>query len=303
MHGRWIVDRIVMALCLGCLIFTIGIGGVAVAREPLRVFVSILPQKYFVERIAGSDVEVSVMVRPGADPATYEPSPRQMADLTKARAYFSIGVPFETAWLERIRSNYPELAIVDTQEGITLRQIEGHHHATDQGETQAHHGEHLSDPHVWLNPVLVKKQGETIYQALAAINPAKASVYLDNYQGFAQDLELLDQEIRDILDRGDGRKFMVFHPAWGYFADTYGLQQIPIELAGKEPSAKELAEFIDLARREQIKVIFVQSQFNMKPAQAVAKAVGAQVVQLDPLAEDYMANLLATARAISEALK
>ena len=301
MYGRWILKQIVMAFCLGFLVFTIG--GVALAGDPFSVFVSILPQKYFVERIAGDEVEISVMVRPGADPATYEPSPRQMADLTKAKAYFGIGVPFETAWLDRIQSNYPGLVIVDTQEGITLRQIEGHHHSTSQIKGKEPHAEHLLDPHIWLNPLLVRRQGETIYKALAAINPPKASVYFENYQRFAEDLEVLDNKIRGILDHGVGGKFMVFHPAWGYFADAYGLQQIPIELAGKEPSARELAEFIDVARREQIKIIFVQSQFNIRPAQAVAKAVGAKVVQLDPLAEDYMVNMIATARAISEALE
>ena len=288
---RWIVT----VLCL----LSIG-SGTAAANRPLSVFVSILPQRYFVERIAGNEVQISVMVRPGADPATYEPSPQQMADLAHAQAYFSIGVPFEAAWLGRIEANHPQLMVVDTREGIALRQIEGHRHGSPSAGGNE---EHLLDPHIWLSPRLVRQQAESIYQALAALNPTQAPVYFRNYQLFLDDLQILDGEIRGIVGSGEGGKFMVFHPAWGYFADEYGLQQIPIELEGKEPTAKELTQIIDLARREKIKVIFVQSQFNVKPAKTVANAVGARIVRIDPLAEDYIDNMVSMARAISEALK
>ena len=234
------------------------------------------------------------MVKPGADPVTYEPSPRQMAELSEAKAYFRIGVPFEAAWLSRLRQNQPNLAIVDTREGITLRAIEGHAHGPHGMDKE----KAMPDPHIWLSPRLVKKQAETIYLALVDLNPDEAATYLENYQLFVKDLEAIDQQIRSIIGNGRGRKFMVFHPAWGYFADEYGLQQIPIEVEGKEPSAKELARIIDQAHRDNIKVIFVQSQFNTKPAETIAKAVSGRVVQLDPLAEDYLTNLVVMAEAI-----
>ncbi|NLJ85830.1 MAG: zinc ABC transporter solute-binding protein [Firmicutes bacterium] len=279
-------------LLVVCL-FLAGVGA-GEARESLSVFVSIPPQKYFVERVAGETVKVSVMVKPGADPVTYEPSPRQMAELSEAKAYFRIGVPFEAAWLSRLRQNQPNLAIVDTREGITLRAIEGHAHGPHGMDKE----KAMPDPHIWLSPRLVKKQAETIYLALVDLNPDEAATYLENYQLFVKDLEAIDQQIRSIIGNGRGRKFMVFHPAWGYFADEYGLQQIPIEVEGKEPSAKELARIIDQAHRDNIKVIFVQSQFNTKPAETIAKAVSGRVVQLDPLAEDYLTNLVVMAEAI-----
>ena len=267
------------------------------ASEPLSVFVSILPQRYFVERIAGGNVKVSVMVRPGADPVTYEPSPRQMAELAEAKAYFRIGVPFEEAWLRRIKQSHPHLVVIDTRDGIELRPITGHIH---HGEVHDLGSAEMSmDPHIWLSPVLVKRQAETIYKTLRILDPARKDDYECNYQLFAQDLDSIDDEIRRILKKAQGRKFMVFHPAWGYFADEYGLEQIPIEVEGKEPSAKELARTIDEARRDGIKVIFVQSQFNTKPAEAIARAVGGQIVQLDPLAENYLANLITMAKAIA----
>jgi len=285
---RWLTD-ILLVVCL----FLAGVGA-GEARESLSVFVSIPPQKYFVERVAGETVKVSVMVKPGADPVTYEPSPRQMAELSEAKAYFRIGVPFEAAWLSRLRQNQPNLAIVDTREGITLRAIEGHAHGPHGMDKE----KAMPDPHIWLSPRLVKKQAETIYLALVDLNPDEAATYLENYQLFVKDLEAIDQQIRSIIGNGRGRKFMVFHPAWGYFADEYGLQQIPIEVEGKEPSAKELARIIDQAHRDNIKVIFVQSQFNTKPAETIAKAVSGRVVQLDPLAEDYLTNLVVMAEAI-----
>ncbi|NMB12785.1 MAG: zinc ABC transporter solute-binding protein [Firmicutes bacterium] len=288
-------------LCRGMILLSIllvcSLGTEAAASKALSVFVSILPQKYLVERIAGDSVRVSVMVRPGADPVTYEPSPRQMAELAEAQAYFRIGVPFEEAWLGRIRQIHPHLTVIDTREGIKLRPITGHVHdseASDRGSVEM-----IMDPHTWLSPVLAKRQAETIYKTLTVLDPTGKEDYECNYQLLIRDLDSTDQEIRSILDSVRGRKFMVFHPAWGYFADEYDLEQVPIEVEGKEPSAKELAQTIDQARRDGIKVIFVQSQFNTKPAETIARAVGGRIVQLDPLAEDYLANLVTMAKAIA----
>ncbi|NLA58655.1 MAG: zinc ABC transporter solute-binding protein [Firmicutes bacterium] len=272
------------------------------AGKRLSVFVSILPQKYFVERIAGGYVSVSVMVHPGASPETYEPSPRQMAELAEAQVYFLIGLPFEDAWLERIQRNNPHLLMVDTRQGIELRPIDGGHHHEGGGHGSAQQGE-VMDPHIWLSPVLVKRQAETICMTLATLDPANRDEYKQNYRLLVEDLDAVDREIRSILKDVQGKKFMVFHPAWGYFADAYGLIQVPIEVEGKEPNARELAQIIDFARREGIKTIFVPSQSNIKPAETVARAVQAEVVQLDPLAENYLDNLLSTAKAIAAGVR
>lgn len=250
--------------------------------SPSLVFASILPQKYFIDRVANGDAEVVVMVGPGANPATYEPSPRQMAELSEARAYFRIGVPFENAWIPRITSAYPELRMVDSSAGI--RRIDG-------------------DPHVWTNPLLVKAIARNLQAAFSAMRPDRRDAYEANSLAFQRDLDALDAEIRAILRPIRNRKFMVFHPSWAYFAAAYGLEQISIEREGKEPGAKRLAQFIAQGKREQIKVIFVQAQFNRRSAETIAQAIGATVVVVDPLAEDYLSNMRDVARAFAAAME
>lgn len=284
------------AMLIFCLMITCSLQSQAVAGS-LSVFVSILPQKYFVQRIAGSDAQVAVMVPSGADPVTYEPSPRQMAALSQAKAYFCIGVPFEEAWLDKIQKTNANLVMIDTREGIDLRPIGDHHHPA--GSPRRGTKEMVMDPHIWLSPRLAKQQAETICRTLIALDPTRKEEYQRNYQLFIEDLEDVDREIRSVMSRVRGRKFLVFHPAWGYFADEYGLEQISIEAEGKEPTAKQLAQLIDQARQNDIKVIFVQSQFNTKPAETIARAIGGQIVQLDPLAEDYLDNLILMAKAIA----
>ena len=268
----------------------------APAPVPIEVFVSILPQQYFVERIGGQHVAVSVMVGPGQSPATYEPTPGQLARLARARIYFRVGVEFEDVWMKRIASVNPDMRIVDLRHGITLRPVDrpGGAPVTPGG---------LADPHVWTSPPRVKIMAATIRDALAELDPAHQVEYDAHYRTFAGDLDRLDQEIRAMLAAVQRRAFMVFHPAWGYFADTYGLKQIPIEVAGKEPGARTLAQIIATGRREQVKVIFVQTQFSRRTAGTIAQALGARVVAVDPLAEDYLNNLRRVAGQFAAAMQ
>ncbi|NLV91358.1 MAG: zinc ABC transporter solute-binding protein [Firmicutes bacterium] len=280
---------------------TLLLPAVAAAEERLSVFVSILPQKYFVERVGGERVTVGVMVGPGESPHTYDPTPRQLANLSVADLYFRIGVGFEHVWMDKLAAINPKMTVVDTRRQVPLRAIEGHshHHGESSGH---HHGEGEADPHIWLSPPLVKRQATTIYEALSQIDPAGADYYRANLEGFCQDLDALDQWIRHTLGDLKTRSFMVFHPSWGYYADAYDLVQIPIEIGGSEPSARQLAELIGVARKKRVKAIFVQSQINAKSAAAVARAVGAKVVQLDPLAEDYLENLRQITLSLYQAL-
>jgi len=256
--------------------------------EPLTVFVSILPQKYLVERIAGESVHVSVMVGPGASPATYEPTPRQMALLSEARIYFRIGVPFENAWIERLANLNREMDIVHTSEAVMTRDLEGH-----TGR----------DPHVWTSPLLTGHIARTMADALVAALPGRRSEFERNYARLASDLAQLDAEIREIFGPVKRRKFMVFHPSWGYFADSYGLEQVAIEEDGSEPAASRLAAIIESAEREDIRVIFVQKHFSRRNAETVAREIGAKVVVVDPLAEDYISNLRSLAVLFAEAMR
>jgi len=254
------------------------------ASEPtgsLNITVSILPQKYFVERVGGEHVEVNVMVEPGSSPATYEPKPEQLAALSEAAAYVSIGVPFEDAWLDKIASTNSDMLMVDTTQGIEKMG---------------------TDPHIWLSPSLVKIQSQTIYEALAQLDPAREADYKTNLDSFIADIDDLDAEIRETLTGLKTKKFMVFHPAWGYFARDYGLEMIPVEVGGQEPSAAELAALVTETRDEGIKVIFAQPEFSTKDAKTIASEIGGEVLLISPLGPEWLDNLHHVAQTFAEVL-
>ncbi|PDV99007.1 hypothetical protein A9Q02_14085 [Candidatus Chloroploca asiatica] len=261
----------------------------AVVAEPMQVMVSILPQKYFVERVGGDRVQVSVMVPPGSSPATYEPTPAQMTALSQAQAYFSIGVPFEKAWLERIQAANATMQRVDTTAGIERMPM---------GASS----ENL-DPHVWLSPTLVKTQAEIIAATLSDLDPSAAPMYASRLADFSADIDALDTSIRTTLDGVSQRKFMVFHPAWGYFARDYDLEQIPVEVGGQEPSAAELAALIDRAQTEGITVIFAQPEFSTRAAETIASQIGGEVMLISPLNPDWLGNLQMVADTFARVLE
>lgn len=272
--------------------------------EPLRVFVSVLPMQTFVERVGGEHVRVTTMVKPGQSPATYEPTPRQIVELARAALYVRVGVPFEAAWIARIRAANPRMRILDARDGLDLRVMGLDEHDESEGRVGAedhHHDPSEMDPHIWTSPPLVKRMARSIEAALVDLDPANAADYARNLVAFESEIDALDGHIRALLSDLPERRFMVFHPAWGYFADTYGLVQVAIEREGKEPGPRALASLIDQARREGVKVIFVQSQFPSKSAEQVARAIGGRVVAMDPLAADYTANLTRVAEAIAAA--
>lgn len=287
--GRLLCTAALLALSLG-----------ASAAEPLNVYVSLLPMKSFVERVGGADVRVTVMVGPGQSPATYEPSPRQMAGLSTARAYFRIGVPFENVWMGRIAAARPGLKIVDLRDGIELKPIDS---SPSAGATRSASGQGALDPHIWTAPPLVKVMAARIRDALTEIAPARATAFAERHRRFVADLDTLDARIRAELAGRKERTFLVFHPSWGYFARAYGLTQIAIEAEGKEPGPRALATVIDEARRRGTRVVFVQKQFSRNDAKTVASAIGGEVVVIDPLAEDFLANTRAVAAAFARNLR
>jgi len=257
---------------------------------PVRAFVSILPQAYFVERVGGDRVRVDVLVGPGESPATYEPTPREVAALGEADVYFRIGTPFENAFVDKIARTLPGLRIVDTRRGVDLRRFR------QKGKRQ------VPDPHIWLDPMRVKTQARTVCEALCELAPALSDDFEDNLGGFHRDLEALDRHLRETLAPLRSRKILVFHPAFGYFCDAYGLEQIAVETEGKTPGPKRLADLIDRARAESIRIIFVQPQYSKKSARTIAEAISGAVVPLDPLARDYLDNLRRMAEAVREGL-
>lgn len=290
---------------LKILLLLTSVSPLAHAAEPLRIFVGVLPQQTFVERIGGEHVVVESLVKPGQNPHTYDPTPSQIARLADADLYIGIGLPFESAWTERIRSVNPTMPMLDLSAGVDQRMMEAHDHGeADAGHEHAAHEDDVHDhqehdPHIWTSPMLVKQMGGEIARTLTRLDPDNAPDYAANLAVFERDLDVLDADIRATLADVKQRRFMVFHPAWGYFADAYQLTQIPIERDGKQPGPRSLAALIDQARRENVKVIFVQPQFSRQSAEQVARAIDARVEVIDNLAPDYFANLRRVAETIA----
>ncbi len=277
--------------------------------SPLKIAVSILPEKYFVERIGGDKVVVEVMIPPGANPAVYDPKPDQLRRLSECQLYFAVRVPFESVWVQKFRSMYSGLEVVNVTEGMELMDMVAHTH--EEGDEFHGHGHHhheagLKDPHVWLSPPYAILMAQNMLNAMMRKDPQNAFYYQANYDQLSLEIKELDTELRRIFSVSSTqsqRKFMVFHPAWGYFAKTYGLIQLPVELEGKEPKPAQLQKFIRIAQKQGLRVIFVQPQFSKKSAEVIATAIGARLVTLDPLAYDWFKTLREAAHALNENAK
>lgn len=256
--------------------------------KPLTVYTSILPQRYFVEKIGGNRVKVDVVVSPGQSPATYEPTPQQIMGLGSADVFFTIGVPFEKAFLPKLKKTLPALNIVDTTTGIQFRTF---------------NNTEVRDPHVWLSPRQVKIQAKNIYQALIKIDAAGKDVYQSGYDALIKELNNVDQELAKSLTLHKGKTMFVFHPAFGYFADDYGLKQAAIETGGKEPTPAKLQEIITKAKEDNVSIVFVQPEFSQNSAKAIAEAINGAVISLSPLNPDYINNLKHIAQALNESFR
>lgn len=276
------------------------------ANAQLNTIVSISPQKTFVEAIGGEKINVSVMVKAGASPHTYEPKPSQMKDIAKARLYFAIDVEFEKTWLPKFSATNPKMRIIDLDKGITKIAMSEHHHedekhsdAEEDHEDKTHDHHDGLDPHIWTSPSNVKIIAKTILNALIKEDPSNEKYYTGNYENFLIQIEQTDIKIREILkDVPKGSKFMVFHPAWGYFARDYNLEQVAIEAVGKEPKPKQVVELIDEVKEKQIKAIFTAPEFSEKTARQIANEANIQVVKISPLDPDWSENLIKFAKAI-----
>lgn len=267
-----------------------------------EVTVSILPQKFFVEKIAGNKIAVNVMVKPGASPATYEPKVSQMKKLSNSEIYFAIGVPFENSWLTRFENANKQMKIVDTSVGIEKLEMEAHSHHDEKEEEHGHKHTGL-DPHIWLEPSLVRIQAKTIYKELVALDGKNKEFYKANLENFLAQLDALEKRLENILEPYEHKAFMVFHPSWGYFAKKFHLDQIAIEVEGKEPKPAQLVELIEEAKKHDIKVVFVSPQFSRKGAKTISSTIKANVAVIDPLAYNWDENLIKVANEIANSYK
>ncbi len=271
-----------------------------------EISVSILPQKYFLEKIVKDKFDINVMVKPGASPHSYEPKTSQMKSLNNSKIYFYTGIEFEKAWLDKFKKSAPNTIFVDSSANIQRIAMEEHSHEDEKidGKKHDHEDEHDGlDPHVWLDPVLAKVQAKNIYDAVVSIDVSNKDFYTKNYEEFLKELDSLDNQIKEILKPYAKKSFMVFHPSWGYFAKRYDLNQLPIEMQGKEPKPNELIELVKDAKEHDIKIIFVSPQFSQKSAKTIASNIGGNVVAIDSLSEDWTNDLVKTANEIAKSYK
>ncbi|MGM0496461.1 MAG: metal ABC transporter solute-binding protein, Zn/Mn family [Bacteroidota bacterium] len=248
--------------------------------------VSIPPQKYFVRQIAGNKYKINVMIPPGANPVTYDPSPGKMKEVSNSVGYVKIGhLAFEKIWMDKFTSMNPEMKVVDQSKYTELIQTgkEKNHHNHDHGSGV--------DPHIWTSPKAVKKQIKTIKEGLAELDPDNESFYTENYRTFLSNIDTLDTFIEKRLTDLENESFMIFHPALSYFARDYGLNQISIEFEGKEPSPSKLREIIDQARKENVSTIFIQKQFDINNAETVAAEIGGNLEVINPLDSNWVATI------------
>ncbi len=267
----------------------------------INTVVSILPEQTFVKAIGGNKVSVSLMVLPGNSPHTYEPKPSQMKDIAKASLYFAIGVEFENVWLKKFRTLNKNMKIIDLTEGIQKQALVSHRHSkSSAAHTDTKEDISAKDPHIWTAPENVRIIALHIYEALSAADPDNSTYYKANYEKFIQHIDRTDKQIRFILSHiAKGTKFMVFHPSWGYFAHAYGLEQLAVELEGKNPKPKELIMLVKEAKEKKIKAIFTQPEFSDSMAKVMASELKIKVIKVSPLAGNWSENLIKIANAIA----
>jgi zinc transport system substrate-binding protein len=252
------------------------------------IAVSIVPEQTFVKAVCGDLAEVVTMIPPGNSPENYEPKPSEMERFSKASLYFSIGVPTEEA---NILPNVGNIKVISLAEKV----------ATVYSDRTFESGER--DPHIWLSPKRVKVMIDTIADEMSKLNPDNADTYKENAKAYITQLDALDEQIKSALEGVQSKKFIVYHPAFGYLADDYDLTMYALEDEGKEATAGHLQEMIDLAKAENIKAIFYQEEIDSSQSKAFAEEIGGKTIQLAPLAADYINNLKNMAETMAEVMQ
>ena len=269
----------VPALFIGTILLALSCssGGDGAGRPVISV--SIIPQQYFIEQLAGDLVDINVMVPPGASPATYGPTVSQLGKLDRSVVYMRMGyIGFEQSWMDKIASVNQEMKIVDLSEGIDVLMEEDGEDEVPRGH--AHNG---PDPHIWMSVINARIITRNILNELLLLLPGKREYLFDRYDQFSAKLDSLDQAITEDLQTLENRKFLIYHPALTYYARDYGLEQFSLEIEGKTPSPAHLKQMTDLANNDHITKILIQKQFDRKNAEVLAKETGAEIVQFDPL--------------------
>jgi zinc transport system substrate-binding protein len=259
----------------------------------VKVATTIIPLGEFVKAVGGDRVDVTVLVPPGADPHTYEPTPSQIQNIADANMYVENGAGLES-WMGSILMVNPHMLVVDTSKNVSLL------YGTDAEESGS---VNAADPHIWLSPRDAMIQIRSICDGLIAVDPAGKNYYINNRDSYIAKLKELDSYLNSTLSGTTKRKFIVLHPAWTYFARDYGLQQIPIEAEEKEPGPRYLTEVVNAAKENNVTTVFVEPQYNPKMAEVIAQEIGGHVVSIDDLAPNYIDNLRTVGEKIAESLR
>jgi len=286
-------------------IFTVGVLlASSLLYAKINIVASILPEQTFIKAIAGDKADISLMVKPGNEPHSYEPKPSQMKDIAAANIYFAIGVEFENTWLKRFEDLNKNMKIVDLSKHIKKMPMREHHHhdikASSKSDTSRENIHEGLDPHIWTSPANVRIIAKDIYENLVKIDNKNKAYYKNNYDKFVNYIIDTDNQIKQILaNNKNSMKFMVFHPAWGYFARDYGLVQLAIESGGKNPKPQQVIYLIKEAKKEKVKAIFTEPEFSTKVANQIAKEAGIPVLKASPLNPKWSENLINLAKSIA----
>lgn len=283
---------LIIVLLASC---NMGKSGKSQDNEKPVIVVTIEPQRYFTEAIAGDKFDVISIVPKGSSPETYDPTPQQLVSLGDSKAYLRIGyIGFEQVWMDRLIDNTPHIQIFDTSKDIDLILGEAHNHGDHQ-----HAGG--VEPHIWNSTNNALIIARNTYKALCQLDKENEAYYLNRYDSLCQRIMHTDSIIRKTLQQpGTAQSFMIYHPALSYFARDYGLQQISIEEGGKEPSPAHLKDLVDLCRQEDVRIIFIQPEFDRRNAEIIARGTGTDIVPINPLSYDWEAEMLVVAQALTD---
>jgi len=279
------MKKLILSLWIFLLLTSCRTGDHAVDKPVISV--SIIPQQYFIEQLAGDLAKVNVMIPPGASPATYEPSVSQLVKLDQSTVYLRIGyVGFEQSWMEKIHSVNPSMKIVDLSEGVEI--------ILEDAEEEDHQGHsHLGpDPHIWMSAINARIIARNIHDELLLLFPGEKEYLKAKYKYFSLSLDSLHTAIGSRLEGIENRKFMIYHPALTYYARDYALEQLSLEIEGKTPSPMHLKEMTDQAIQHHISKILIQNQFDRRNAEVLARETGAEIIQFDPLALQWREQML-----------
>lgn len=286
------MTRLIPFLVFACAVFLF-------AEPKLSVAVTLAPYAKIVQEIAGEKVSVVTLVPPNANPHTFEPKPNSLRAFSKATLYLSDGSGLDQAWRPRFQGVNPNIRIVDVSQGVSWMKEEAHEHGHE------HEQDEELDPHIWNSPRMAIVIAANVCSALVEVDAPNAGLYRTNLEKFSKRLSDLDVQFTEVTKAlpEDRRTFIVFHPSYGYLARDYGLNQVAVEMHGKEPKPRDLQKLVHEAKEHQVKTVFVQPQFSRRSAESLSREIQAKIVSIDPLAFDFEKELLTFLNALAEGKK